>query len=415
MKKSLRIQFVAGALAMCGVGHAQGLHHHTAAERTAHLEHMHHAMMSHRAHREALHMHRMGMFDERMAMGVERLGSLSAPVYARRGEVLAMGLAPKTLTQLASEGWTLKQRRSFDQLDLSIDVLRAPKGLNLRRGLRRIAQVDRDAVVAPNALFMRSGDVQGPLVFSDRAPSKKAGEIGLIDTGADPEALRLRTNGALVQKCFADKGEVTPQDHGSLVAHIAAQSGAERLVVADVFCGNRDIAAAEAIVAAVDWLVGEGVKVVNISLAGPSNAIVEAAISRATERGHLFVASVGNDGNHRAPRYPAAYTNVVAVTAVDDNFALYRRANTGAAVDVAALGVNVAEDNNARSVSGTSFASPVVAAYLASRSAGSLSPSRARTILAETTIDVGEPGRDPMYGEGVLVVARPERIALADE
>jgi subtilisin family serine protease len=68
--------------------------------------------------------------------------------------------------------------------------------------------------------------------------------------------------------------------------------------------------------------------------------------------------------------YPAAYSCVVGVTAINKNHRIYRRAIRGEHVDVAALGVNVfaaSRENQFKRVSGTSFAAPFVAAFIASQ------------------------------------------------
>ncbi|MBK6454031.1 MAG: hypothetical protein IPF84_16605 [Proteobacteria bacterium] len=61
----------------------------------------------------------------------------------------------------------------------------------------------------------------------------------------------------------------------------------------------------------------QSVPVINVSLVGPPNVLLQRAIQMALARGHLIVAAVGNDGPSAPPLYPAAYPGVVAVTAVD--------------------------------------------------------------------------------------------------
>ena len=55
----------------------------------------------------------------------------------------------------------------------------------------------------------------------------------------------------------------------------------------------------------------------------------------------MTVAAAGNNGPGAEPSYPAAYPGVIAVTAVDQNLNVYRRATQGAYVDLAAPGVNI--------------------------------------------------------------------------
>src|SRR3546814_9749332 len=71
---------------------------------------------------------------------------------------------------------------------------------------------------------------------------------------------------------------------------------------------------ASAIARALGWLVQRGAAVTTISLVGPNNKLLAAAISRAQRRGMLIVAAVGNDGPAAPPAYPASYKGVFAVT-----------------------------------------------------------------------------------------------------
>jgi subtilisin family serine protease len=170
---------------------------------------------------------------------------------------------------------------------------------------------------------------------------------------------------------------------------------------------GESIGAAADLARAIDWLMAQKTPVINMSLAGPPNAILEAAVRRAQDRGHIVVAAVGNAGPAARPQYPAAYAGVVGVTAIDDNGRVYRRAVRGQHVDFAAPGVAVAAASPAgpdSAVSGTSFAAPYVAAALALRHTAldPLSAQRAVADLARESADLGDPGQDPVYGFGAV-------------
>ena len=98
------------------------------------------------------------------------------------------------------------------------------------------------------------------------------------------------------------------------------------------------------LVMAIEALTARGVKVINLSLAGPANPLLQRAIDVASAAGVIIVAAAGNEGPAAGPAYPAAYSGVIAVTAVDRNLAVYRRANRGDYVDIAAPGVEVPVD-----------------------------------------------------------------------
>jgi hypothetical protein len=99
---------------------------------------------------------------------------------------------------------------------------------------------------------------------------------------------------------------------------------------------------------------------------------------------------------------------VIAVTAVDEKGQVYRRANRGAYIAFAARGVRIASDyestssKSAKTVSGTSFASPVVAAAIARRLEGSSGLQDVIASLTGEARDLGAPGRDATYGWGEL-------------
>jgi subtilisin family serine protease len=185
------------------------------------------------------------------------------------------------------------------------------------------------------------------------------------------------------------------------------------LLVIDAFhrTGNSDRADAFDVAQALDIAAQRGARVVNMSLAGPANEVLERAGRAVTERGLVVVASVGNDGPQAAPLYPAAYPWAIAVTAIDERDEVYRSANRGGHVDLAAPGVRIPVGDvrgRIRLRSGTSFAAPFVSLTLATygaalRKAGN---GQVEAGLSAITRDLGAPGADPVFGAGVPQVAR---------
>ena len=117
-----------------------------------------------------------------------------------------------------------------------------------------------------------------------------------------------------------------------------------------------------------------------------------------------MVAAVGNQGPSAPPLYPAAYTEVIGVTAADSSGKLYRWANRGEQVMFASNGVTVPvahPDAGMVADSGTSLASPVVAAALACQR-NELSEDKAIGALINAAKDLGRPGRDTEFGHGFL-------------
>jgi subtilisin family serine protease len=149
------------------------------------------------------------------------------------------------------------------------------------------------------------------------------------------------------------------------------------LFVADVYGGSRAAGSATSIVRALGWLSSHRPQVINISLVGPPNRLVQRAIQIVQSRGTQVVAAVGNDGPAAPPQYPASYPGVVAVTAVDARGRAIPEAGKASHLDFAAPGADMAAalpGNGYTRVRGTSFAAPLAAArLLATGSIGALS------------------------------------------
>jgi subtilisin family serine protease len=131
----------------------------------------------------------------------------------------------------------------------------------------------------------------------------------------------------------------------------------------------------------------------------------------------VIVAAAGNGGPKAAPAYPAAYADVIAVTAVDRSKRAYRRAGRGEHIDLAAPGVQVwtaASISGGRPKTGTSFAAPFVTAAVSLLKAANDNASSADILaaLGRSAEDLGEPGKDPVFGWG-LINARAACAAAA--
>jgi subtilisin family serine protease len=224
-----------------------------------------------------------------------------------------------------------------------------------------------------------------------------------------------------VQRTFRPSGSrEVPSGHGTAIAALlVGQASGDlqalvpqaRLFAADVFYlqGDEVRSDALAILRALDWAVESDAEVIALSLSGEANGALQRGIRAAARRAGL-VAAAGNGGPNGAPAYPAAYPEVLAVTAIDVRKRPYRNANRGSYVDLAAPGVGIWSadaDGGFTNWSGTSFAVPFVAAALLH--AGALSGGdsvRARALLAESAEDLGAIGRDEVYGWGLLRAPR---------
>jgi hypothetical protein len=235
--------------------------------------------------------------------------------------------------------------------------------------------------------------------------------IGVIDTAIDTSAPAL-SGVDVTSRTFFD-GPSAAATHGTDVATVLADPERlrdVRIYGANVFGQSQtpDLAAgADALVRALDWLASEDVRLVNLALAGPYNKLLDLAVERATARGLVLVAAVGNDGPGVEPMYPAGFRDVIAVTAIDADRRVYRNAVRGPHVDIAAPGVDVlvSTQGRPRFVTGTSIATPFVTARLAAdpEITAARDASDVRALLARTSAELGSEGRDPTFGYGLAL------------
>jgi subtilisin family serine protease len=341
---------------------------------------------------------------------------------ARRGEIIAMSRDTLLRRRAAALGLEVIQQEFLASLNTTMYRLSVPAAAPIDGILARLRAQDPEGVFDRNHLYDRSaatvasasGEQSHALVDTAKGIS-----VGLIDTGVD--ALHPALAGTHVElQYFVDESRVLPEEHGTAVVSllVSPQFGVlpdAQLYVGCVFYQDRrgaSLAEARDLVRALDWLMKRRVPVINMSLSGPPNEVLRVAIQRAVEAGHLIVAAVGNGGPASPPLYPAAYDGVIAVTAVDGGQHVYRRATRGSYIELAAMGVDVIAAGPAgpATYSGTSFASPYVAA-LAAMEYRSLDPQKALAVketLRENALDLGKPGRDEIYGFGL---ARPRAIA----
>jgi subtilisin family serine protease len=261
--------------------------------------------------------------------------------------------------------------------------------------------------------------------------------IAILDTGVSPTHLDLK-NKLLPGYDFLNR-DSDPRDddgHGTYTAGVAAAESNNALGVSGICWGcpimpikvlNRRGQGDDATIAeGIRWATDNGARIINMSLGGPEDtSVLRDAVAYATERGVLVVAASGNgqaDGN--LPSYPAAYSNVLAVSATRNDDSIAGFSTTGGFVDIAAPGAGVLSTTWSVTTSdsygvgsGTSAACPQVAAaaglMLSVRS--DLRPDQLSDLLALGADDQGVPGRDPEYGYGRLNIRRSLEIASDPE
>jgi subtilisin family serine protease len=296
-----------------------------------------------------------------------------------RSQILALAPSAEALERARGEGFQVV--RSDDLEGGALVVLRAPRGLSTRRALARLREADPQGVYDFDHLHLESGIAASAPAMAQQSAAGGP-RIGLIDGGV------ANNSAVIAQRAFSSAAPVA-SNHGAAVASLLARAApGARILVADIYGGAPTGGSSAALARALSWLAGENVPVINVSLVGPRNRIVEAMVARVIQRRVVIVAAVGNDGPAAAPLYPSAYNGVVGVTGVDARGRVLMEAVRGPQVDLAAPGIH--SDPRVR---GTSFAAPIVAGLVA---ASSLQRVRAGAQ------DLGARGRDDVYGEGLV-------------
>lgn len=341
-----------------------------------------------------------------------------------RRTIIALAPTEQDLAAAKELRFEVVRTDNLTSLGLSVVQLRVPSDLDLIGALSSLrsadpaGQFDYDHIYDPlgDLSLQHSGQTDtGRQTFSDRAA-----RIGMIDGGI------ARRHPAFLEAVIAIRnvagaGDGPPTPHGTAIASLlvghdgdfrgyAAGAG---LYAADVYGGQAGGGGALEIARALDWLAQNNVVVVNVSLAGPANKLLEQAVEGFLARGGVIVAAVGNGGAAAAPAYPAAYSGVIGVTSVDTALHMQIDAGRGHAM-FAALGVDVRAAKPERGYAkytGTSFAAPVVSARLAlmlTRPDPRAVAAAVATLRREASpLDFGT------YGDGFGYVAPPRPQALS--
>lgn len=275
-------------------------------------------------------------------------------------------------------------------------------------GLERnpnVAYIEADHVVQASAQITPTGVTRS---FADTTLLHINGtddyrvdaDVAVLDSGIDLDHPDLSVSGGttcLTGTCTGDGDD--DSGHGTHVAGIVGAldndfgsvgiAPGARLWSVKVLDSN-GVGSLSGVIAGIDWVTANAdtIEVANMSLNGQGKSRAEeAAIQAAVDAGVAFAVAAGNNSD-RASRYsPAAFDNVMTVSAiadfdgmpggvgsptclddVDDNAAYFT--NHGRAVDIAAPGVCIystlpVEMGSYTYASGTSMSSPYVAGALA--------------------------------------------------
>lgn len=242
-------------------------------------------------------------------------------------------------------------------------------------------------------------------------------KVGIIDTHVDLSHPTFEGRRISIGTFLSGAKPTAKAAHGTGVLALLAgrsDSGTPGLIpdasfyAADVFFADPSGSAMTDTVSmlkALDWLDASGVRIINMSVSGPPDDLVAKAITALAERGVIITAAAGNGGPAATASYPAAYPEVVSITAVDRKNNAYRQANHGGYIDLAAPGVGVwtaYPDASEGPQTGTSFAVPFATAAIAAVYDNAKPRSKADVLNLLRVSDLGTPGRDTVFGRGLL-------------
>lgn len=244
--------------------------------------------------------------------------------------------------------------------------------------------------------------------------------ILIVAIDSEIDAKHPDLDGSVVKSFDAVGGEEKPQQHGTAIAGaIAAHkkllgiAPGARLLAARAFDDTPGSAKGTsfAIYKSIEWAAENGARVVNMSFSGPYDPALHRMLAAAYDKNLVLIAAAGNAGPNSPPLYPAADPSVIAVTATDSNDGLFKMANHGQYIAVAAPGVEIlalAPGDALQITTGTSVAAAHVSgvAALLLEHNPSLKPKDVRAILMTTAKPLGSASEHADFGAGLVNAER---------
>ncbi len=377
----------------------------------------------------------------------------SAPFEASQG-----GRAPGTLVVDLVDGTSLEDARKATGLDLrwvapetedeALAAVDVADLLEAQAALRSLPLVE---VAEPSIQVEAYGFPNDPMFDAQwnfrivgasqgwRMGGGRGVTVAVVDTGvtkvADLEGTTVLPG---VSFTGGSPDGADGNGHGTHVAGTIAQTTNNALGVAGLAPNAKilpvkvltdfGIGRSEWIAAGIDEAVDRGADVINLSLGGPTSAVMQNAVKKAVEAGVIVVAAAGN-GSREGVGCPANTPGAIAVSATgpDDVLAFYSSWGKEVAIsapggDKRKAGGGILQDtiegkgHAFKEFQGTSMATPHVAGAAAVLlAAGAGGPDEVKALLFEGSADLGAPGWDSKYGHGRLDVQKALQTLLLRE
>ncbi|WP_343223419.1 S8 family serine peptidase [Pseudoalteromonas sp. TB25] len=216
------------------------------------------------------------------------------------------------LNTLKQQNVTIVSVKNYNALNMSLVRFNAPQGVNSKSELLKVLNLDESAILDRNHIYQAQTGEPTAKVTPNKpvAPyCTQSVKIGMIDSAINTKHNAFKGANITTQS-FLPKGLSSPNLHGTAIAGLITGKGAmlspllssAKLYSAEVFYRQSEYAQGAtlfAIVEALNWLVSNKIPVINMSLTGPNNAILEASITAAIKQNVLIVAAAGNQGRSR--------------------------------------------------------------------------------------------------------------------
>eukprot|EP00590_Aulacoseira_subarctica_P007391 CAMPEP_0172434380 /NCGR_PEP_ID=MMETSP1064-20121228/70601_1 /TAXON_ID=202472 /ORGANISM="Aulacoseira subarctica , Strain CCAP 1002/5" /LENGTH=443 /DNA_ID=CAMNT_0013182595 /DNA_START=336 /DNA_END=1667 /DNA_ORIENTATION=- len=274
--------------------------------------------------------------------------------------------------------------------------------------------------VAPDGLKQIFG---GNVPASSYYPSNKniINNICIIDSGfagqnhPDLQGVYASAADPMQSNNYWDGCEHGTHVAGTIVAEnnnvgvLGVFPGASILVV-KVFNWNGSKCAwtySSSLVAAANYCASRGAKIITMSLGGNVTVASESiAFASLRSKGILIIAAAGNNGDTEY-NYPASYSSVISVGAVDSKNQKASFSQWNSMVDIAAPGVNILSTvpyGRYAYMSGTSMATPHVsgATFLLWNKYPRCTADQVQAAILSTALDLGPQGKDNYFGVGLV-------------
>lgn len=254
--------------------------------------------------------------------------------------------------------------------------------------------------------------------------------VGIIDTGywLDHPEIAGRVAGCRTFVATPRDGCEQPgtacRSHGQHVASTVAGAtvgvapGAT-IYAAQVYAisGGECVNYASSRIAALNWLVTEGVTAINISTGGSGNLAEMFAVTAAHGAGVTVCASAGNEGPSHPVYSPARFADALGIGALASNLTPASYSNADSTLDFAFPGSGITGamgESGYGSKSGTSMAAPHCTGLVAliRQVVPGVPADSVVSILRASARDLLTPGRDDRTGWGMPRADRAVALAL---